>query len=84
MNLTKILNLYYQAFVFRMSQRTLAGFGIPLSTKRKLVIDENESKKLENKQTIKAKTPKSSVFQTTWLNQFDWLEFDEKNKRIFC
>ena len=42
-------------------------------------------KKSENKQTIKAnETPKSHVFQTTWFNQFDWLEFDEKNKRIFC
>ncbi|KAH3796647.1 hypothetical protein DPMN_150216 [Dreissena polymorpha] len=72
-----------------MSQRTLADFGISLSAKRKLEIDVNESndeyesnQKTKNPKAIE--TPKSRVFQTTWLKQFDWLEFNEKTKRMFC
>ena len=75
-----------------MAQQSLFDFGI--SKKRKaddasdcLASESELSKKQKTvsiSDTVTKPASKSRVFQTPWLKQFEWLEYNEDSKRMFC
>ena len=74
-----------------MAQRSLFDFGV--SKKRKAdeaVSDATEdTSQTPSKQSKPDSTPGSAskvarTFNSDWLSQFDWLEYESSTKRMFC
>lgn len=68
-------------------QRSLFSFGVSVDKKRKHVDQEIESlpASADAKSSQPSKKQKTERnFQTEWLKQFPWLEFQADSKRMFC
>ena len=70
-----------------MAKRSLSDVGV--SQKRKA--DETSSLSTPQKKSKSDANPgtpgsasKLRTFNSDWLEQFDWLEYDASNKRMFC
>ena len=48
------------------------------------VASEPQAKKQKTATNASKPTTKLRMFQPEWLKQFEWLEYDDKTKRMFC